>query len=59
MSLDLEMYSLESLKEIYCNLHHVVYNKIPKADEYPYNSTEQNRKILIAQINLLNRIGGK
>lgn len=57
--LNLELLSLDSLKERYCKSHFIVYNRIPKADEYPYNSTERNKKILIAQINLLNKIGAK
>jgi len=40
--LNLELLSLDSLKELYCKSHFIVYNKIPKADEYPYNSTERN-----------------
>ena len=52
----LESLSLDSLKEWYCNFYLIVYHKIPEADEYPYNSTEQNRDVLIAQCKLLQQL---
>ena len=54
--LKLESLSLDSLKEWYCNLHLIVYHKIPDADEYPYNSTEHNRDVLIAQCKVLQQL---
>lgn len=56
IDIDFSKYSLDSLKEFYCNFHLIVYHKIPDADEYPYNSTEQNRDVLIAQCKLLQQL---
>ncbi len=56
MPIDFQAYSIDSLKEWYCNLHLIVYHKIPDANEYPYNSTEQNRDVLIAQCKFLQRL---
>ena len=56
IDIDFSKYSLDSLKEFYCNFHLIVYHKIPDADEYPYNSTEQNKDVLIAQCKLLQQL---
>jgi len=56
IDIDFSKYSLDSLKEFYCNFHLIVYHKIPEANEYPYNSTEQNRDVLIAQCKLLQQL---
>ena len=59
IDIDFSKYSLDSLKEFYCNFHLIVYHKIPDADEYPYNSTEQNKDVLIAQCKLLQQLSRK
>lgn len=56
MAIDFQSYNIDSLKEFYCNFHLIVYHRLPEANEYPYNSTEQNKDVLVAQCKLLQQL---